>query len=390
MFYSLPPVGNPVRLFDARQPESLLQSIFLPYTPQYFSSGTAALAAAISAASRLKGGNAPEVILPAYGCPDLVSAAVYAGAKPVLVDLEVDRPWMDLEQLSQQLTSRTIAIVAVDLFGIPERVDRLRDIATCSDVVLIEDSAQFFPGGQEQPNWSGDLVVLSFGRGKPVSLLGGGALLVRETALGRLVPRGADPLQVDVGQRLSFRLKSIIYNQLINPRLYWIPQQLSFLHLGETRYHPLSNIGAIDAARFSMLAANARAYRDDTIGSQKAVAEMLAGHEFIPEVLVDLASACQVPVNRRLLRYPLIVNRLARDELYANLERKGLGPSTMYPVALPAIPGLESMLSGQGPFPAADAFAARVLTLPLHGRVRGADIRAMKQVFEKTFMDTVL
>jgi dTDP-4-amino-4,6-dideoxygalactose transaminase len=62
----------------------------------------------------------------------------------------------------------------------------------------------------------------------------------------------------------------------------------------------------------------------------------------------------------------------------------------MYPVALPAIPGLESMLSDQGPFPAAEAFAARVLTLPLHRRVRGADIRVMKQVFEKTFLDTVL
>jgi len=390
MFYCLPPVGNPVRLFDVEQPESLLQSVFLPYTPRYFASGTAALAAAICAASRLKGINDPEVLMPAYGCPDLVSAVVYAGAKPVLVDLEADRPWMDLEQLSQQITPRTIAIVAVDLFGISERMDRLRDIANGSGVVLIEDSAQFFPGGQDEPDWRGDLVVLSFGRGKPVSLLGGGALLVRDKEIGELVPGPVNPLQAGAGQRLSFWLKSILYNQLINPWLYWIPQQLPFLHLGETRYHSLRNIDAIDAARFSMLATNVKAYRDDTIVGQKAMAEMLAGHGFRPDELVDLASVCQLPVNRRLLRYPLIVNRSVREELYTNLEWKGLGPSRMYPVALPAIPGLESMLSCQGPFPAADAFAARVLTLPLHGRVRGVDIRAMKQVFEKTFMDTVL
>jgi hypothetical protein len=152
----------------------------------------------------------------------------------------------------------------------------------------------------------------------------------------------------------------------------------------------LRDIGVMDAARFSMLAANVKAYRDDTIVGQKAVAEMLAGHGFGPDELIDLASVCQLPVNRRLLRYPLIVNSSVRDELHTNLERKGLGPSRMYPVALPAIPGLESLLSGQGPFPAADAFAARVLTQPLHGRVRGADVRAMKQVFEKTFMNTVL
>ena len=54
MFHSLPPVGDPVRLSAGKQPESLLEDIFSPYTPHYFASGTAALAAAISAASRLK------------------------------------------------------------------------------------------------------------------------------------------------------------------------------------------------------------------------------------------------------------------------------------------------------------------------------------------------
>ena len=328
--------------------------------------------------------------MPAYGCPDLVSAAVYAGAKPVLVDLEADRPWMDLEQLSRHITPRTIAIVAVDLFGIPERMDRLRDIAKRSDVVLIEDSAQFFPGAQEQPDWSGDLVVLSFGRGKPVSLLGGGALLVRDKELAVHVPEAAKPPQGGVGQRLSFRLKAMLYNQLIKPWLYWIPQQLPFLHLGETRYHPLNNIGAMDVARFSLLPANVMAYRDATMAGQRGVAAMLAGLGIAPEKLVDLPAACEVSGKRRLLRYPLLVDHSLREALYTNLERKGLGPSRMYPVALPAIPGLASMFSGQGPFPAADAFAARVLTLPVHGRVRAADIGMMRQVFEKTFMDTVL
>ena len=46
--------------------------------------------------------------------------------------------------------------------------------------------------------------------------------------------------------------------------------------------------------------------------------------------------------------------------------------------------------AGQGPFPAADAFASRVLTLPLHGRVRAADIAMMRRVFEQTFGDNVL
>ena len=126
MFYQLPPVGNPICLSRADQPEVLLQAFGYRYQPHYFASGTAALAAAITAAIRLKAIDKPEVILPAYGCPDLISAVVFAGAKPVLVDFETDRPWMDLEQLLTKIRAQTVAIIAVNLFGISERLEQLR------------------------------------------------------------------------------------------------------------------------------------------------------------------------------------------------------------------------------------------------------------------------
>ena len=180
MFYQLPPVGNPVRLSDGRNDESLLQEVFSPYTPGFFDSGTSALAASILAAVNVKGASKPEVILPAYGCPDLISAVVFAGAKPVLVDLEAERPWMDLEQVSAHITGHTVAVIAASLCGIPERLGALRQITEQAELLLIEDSAQLFPGSIDEANWQGDLVVISFGRGKPVSLLGGGAVLFRD------------------------------------------------------------------------------------------------------------------------------------------------------------------------------------------------------------------
>lgn len=94
MFYQLPPVGHPVRLSDGHYDDSLLQAVFSPYSPRFFDSGTAALAASILVSISKKATPEPEVILPAYGCPDLISAVVYAGAKPVLVDLE-EKPSMD-------------------------------------------------------------------------------------------------------------------------------------------------------------------------------------------------------------------------------------------------------------------------------------------------------
>ncbi len=215
MFYQLPPAGNPVCLSHRGAGESLLRDVFHPYTPEYYSSGTAALAASIIAAIRLKGVDAPEVILPAYGCPDLVSAAVFAGAKTVLVDLVRDRPWMDLDQVSLHINTHTVAVVAVSLFGIPERMEELRLVLDQHGVVLIEDSAQAFPRKPGAGFWSGDLVVLSFGRGKPVSLLGGGAVLFRDRELG--VHLAAVTGSTAGAARM--RLRAAIYNLMISPWL---------------------------------------------------------------------------------------------------------------------------------------------------------------------------
>ncbi|MCK5360802.1 MAG: hypothetical protein KAJ95_09255, partial [Gammaproteobacteria bacterium] len=67
-------------------------------------------------------------------------------------------------------------------------------------------------------------------------------------------------------------------------------------------------------------------------------------------------------------------------QLYAGLQRLGLGPSRMYPVVLPEILGLETLLLGQGAFPAASSFAERLLTLPTHRQVSQIDIGKMAQV----------
>jgi dTDP-4-amino-4,6-dideoxygalactose transaminase len=378
MFYQLPPVGNPVLLRGTNQPQPTPESFFSPYQPRFYASGTAALAAAIIAATRLKPAQHSEVILPAYSCPDLVSAVVYAGVKPVLVDLEPGRPWMDLAQLQNAVNPQTVAVVAVDLFGIPERLAQLRPVAEKAGTLLIEDSAQAFPGVREEMSWYGDLVVLSFGRGKPVSLLGGGAVLVREPAMLEHLPQ-CNQQQDDGGDAL-FKLKAALYNRMILPWLYWLPQALPFLHLGETRYHPLSEIGCMDAGRLALLPANIADYRNGAMQAQAALTGMLGELDPASFGVTDLPRVCGVSPDRQLLRYPLLVDTERRSRLYDELHKRGLGPSLMYPTALPDIDGLETLLAEQGPFPDAEAFAAGIITLPLHRRVTNRDIKRMHKV----------
>ncbi len=379
MFYQLPPVGNPICLDPSAEEDVTLESVAHPYQPHYFASGTAALAAAVSVAIKKKAATNPEVLIPAYGCPDLVSAVVHAGARPVLVDLEPDRPWMDANELSARLTPDTVAIVAASLCGVPEKMDRLRSITGERRVVLIEDSAQAFPGGQERRLWSGDLVVLSFGRGKPVSLLGGGAVLARDSALGSLLP---EPAGLSGGGRheLSFRIKASLYNRMIRPGWYWIPRGMPFLHLGETRYHPLAAIEGMDRLRLSLLPANIARYQKHDAAVQRLLGGML---EPMAGRLVDLPSVCGVPDERRLLRYPLLLDAEKRNSVLRDFMAQGLGASTLYPAILPGIPGLQELPGGQRAFPRAEAFAKRILTLPTHVGVRHKDISRMQGILER-------
>lgn len=377
MFYQLPPVGNPVRLTESSNDESLLQDIFSPYTPRFFGSGTAALAASILVSINIKGISKPEVILPAYGCPDLISAVVYAGAKPVLVDLEADRPWMDLEQVSAHITADTVAVIAASLCGIPERLGILRQITEQSAVLLIEDSAQLFPGSIADANWQGDMIVISFGRGKPVSLLGGGAVLFRDERYGSLLPDNP-VLTAGMGQRLAFQVKALLYNQLISPRSYWILQWFPFLHIGETHYYQLDDIDTLDPVRRRFLQVNIENYQNQDPRIQSVLSGMI--DSLADNGIVNLPVACQLPVQQRLLRYPLLIDLAERDRVYACLSESGMGVSIMYPGSLPTISGLDTLLAGQGPFPAAEQFAARLLTLPTHIAVRSEDIQTIASI----------
>jgi len=378
MFYQLPPVGNPVTL--KTRPDLVGASFFSTNQSRLYNSGTAALAAAICAAKELKKNTNPEVILPAYACPDLVSAAVFAGVKPVLVDLEEGFPWLNLSQLANTITESTIAIIGVNLFGIAERWKQLSKLAMHNNVVLIEDSAQYFPGRDEQYDWQGDLVVLSFGRGKPVSLLGGGAVLTKNTELFDLLPK-PEIKAASIRQRLPFKLKAIIYNVMISPYLYWLLPMLPFLHLGETRYHALKDIEAMDQLRSELIASNMYEYQNDIDATSrcKKISSILDSLDNVN----NLPRSCKMKENRRLLRYPLLVDAASRDGVYKKLKQAGLGPSTLYPACLPRITGLSHIIDDKKRFPNAEMFASQILTLPTHSYVSDGNIEEMKTILSK-------
>lgn len=242
----LRPVGSRVP-----RPDEVSPSQPLPWQDHYqtwfMGSGTEALSAAIRLAilsSRSQDG-IPEVILPAYGCPDLVAAVLAQGATPVLVDLVPDRAVMDIEKLEATLSETTVAVIAAGFLGVPERLSELGRICKSRDIWLIEDSAQCFPPDcARQP--TADCAVLSFGRGKPVNLMGGGALLVRNDHGQCASSILADLPEVPVTVDWKWRVRRNIFNFLLSRFGYGLLMRIPFLGVGATAYKPLKSIHRLD------------------------------------------------------------------------------------------------------------------------------------------------
>lgn len=378
MLHQLPPVGDPIVLALDRTPEDALGRFFEPYDFSFYESGTAALAAAIHAAVRIKNVSNPEVLMPAYSCPDLISAALCAGTQPILVDLEDSRPWMDLDQLADKAGPRTVAILAIHLLGLPERLAEIRLMADDADALLIEDSAQSSPSPSHDRSTS-DLIIFSFGRGKPISLLGGGVALFKNQEIGRVLHR-PEPVRHRI-KSLMYDIRTAAYNFFISPRLYGLAASLPLLQLGQTKFVPLKKISGIDEHSFQRLPANLQAYQHRGKGIQPLIGEIF---ERLPSNdILDLPRLCCGQIQPRLLRYPVLVLKSElRDSLYESLRHAGLGVSKMYPCTLPKISGLERILAPQMHFPCAEHLARTILTLPTHSGVSTKHIENMTSIFQ--------
>lgn len=359
----LPPTGNLVLL-----QQSAPSPQFRGYSSAWVNSGTAALALALMMArDRHPGVKTPAVVLPAYGCPDLVAAAEFAQVRPVLVDIGADDPAYSLTSLQRALTPDVVAVVAVNFLGIRERLAQLKNLlATHSRALLIEDNAQWFPEPPDDHALVGDLVCLSFGRGKPVSLLGGGALLVRQSS-DLEVPRQLIGAAQESGS--LFSLKVHAFNTLLNRRWYWLINRNPVFSVGQTIFKPLVQVSALDTVRSRILGANVAAYlshRRDIEAKWRAALS---------------SSATVVPVsagperNGRLLRYPVLCRDASmRDALVARLHRAGVGASAMYRCPLAQVSGVGNKVQVIGNCTGASAFAARLITLPTHQQTSSQDV----------------
>jgi perosamine synthetase len=152
-------------------------------------SGTAALHMAVAAAGV---GPGDEVIVPADTFLASASCVLQSNAIPIFVDTRFDTYNIDPERIAERVTTRTRAIIAVDLNGLPADYTELRTIADRYGLTLIEDAAQA-QGAHYQGQAVGalgDMSGTSLNGSKCLSALGeGGLFAARDHQQYRLARR---------------------------------------------------------------------------------------------------------------------------------------------------------------------------------------------------------
>jgi len=87
-------------------------------------------------------GPGDEVIVPAHTFIATAAAVTFAGAQPVLVDVDPTTYNIDVAQIEAAITPHTQAIIPVHLYGLPAEMDTILDLADKHGLIVIEDACQ--------------------------------------------------------------------------------------------------------------------------------------------------------------------------------------------------------------------------------------------------------
>lgn len=142
-----------------------------------------------------------------------VNVILYQDAIPVFIDSELDTWNLDPDLLREYLHNtdrKPKAIIVTHLYGVPARIDEIKQVCEENSVILIEDAAEAVGSTfqQEALGSFGDFGILSFNGNKIITTSGGGALICNN----RNYERGLHLSTQANSGRLDYYHKEIGYN----------------------------------------------------------------------------------------------------------------------------------------------------------------------------------
>ena len=131
-----------------------------------------------------------EVIVPSNTYIATALAVSYVGARPVLVDPDIETYNLSGENLEKYITNKTKAIIAVHLYGQSSDMDKINEVAKKYNLYVIEDCAQSHGAMYKQKKVGSlsNIGCFSFYPGKNLGALGdAGAIVTNDKDLATKV-----------------------------------------------------------------------------------------------------------------------------------------------------------------------------------------------------------
>lgn len=129
-----------------------------------------------------------EVITTPFSFIASSNSILFEKATPVFVDIEANTLNMNIDEIETKITDKTKAIIAVDAFGQPINMVKLRSLAGKHKLYLIEDSAEAI-GSSYLNHMAGslaDAAIYAFYPNKQITTAEGGAIVTNNEEIADL------------------------------------------------------------------------------------------------------------------------------------------------------------------------------------------------------------
>ena len=281
-----------------------------------------------------------EVILPANTFIATALAVSQAGLKPILVDCDSRTYNIDVQKITDKITPRTRAIIAVHLYGQLADMDSLRQIANKHNLKLIEDAAQAHGAicGTKRAGNLGDAAAFSFYPVKNLGALGdAGAVTTNDADL------------------------AICVKQLSN-------------YGSENKYNNLSKglNSRLDEMQAAILSTKLP-FLDDDNNQRRAIAKCYNQHITNTEVILPSVDNADSHVF-----HLYVVRTNNRESLQCHLLENGIGSEIHYPKTINQQSAYVELKNEV--FPLAEQYANQILSLSLYPGMSYEDMDRVVEV----------
>jgi dTDP-4-amino-4,6-dideoxygalactose transaminase len=306
-------------------------------------SGTDALVLALRACGV---GAGDEVILPPFTFVATGSAVSALGATPIFADIHPNTYNIDPAQIERRVTSRTRAIVAVHLYGLPADMDPIVELARARKIPVVEDAAQAIGAGYKRRRTGslGDIACFSFYPTKNLGACGDAGMVVTNSH--------------ELAERVRLLRNHGQKEKYVSSEPGWN--------------------GRLDEIQAAILRVKLKHLAEWQRARQGHATEYSRHFSQLPGLMPPL-----VPEGYEHVFHQYTIRVEERDKLQQVLAEKGIGSAVYYPVPLHLQPLYSHLNSNLGQCPHAERAAQEVLSLPMYPELRAAQVARVAETISE-------